>query len=400
MERYLSKTSLVIVDSCNYIKGFRYELYCVARALETRSCVVWVDGDEKICESWDSERSYSDGLLNEIRFRFEEPRGKDRWDRPLFYVDMTEGVEAAAAITATTTTTATTTATTTSTTTATKTCTSFTPTQSSNTLILTDSRNSTDRHKNIPQSLWDEDTKTIAPSVLREESEEVDDDDQTVQTVSTTLSAACGLRRTGKTNVVRNTTSFRAVNTVKEDEDGSVMMEKIDLNTMHPPAPPPPPPQQQQQQQQQQHGATEKENAQKTNNLSILSSSNPPAQAIISHLLGTRSLKESTATRVEEPAESDVLHNVDAIALGVCNELVKLQKNCWGVGGGCVKLQVEGASGMVVFAREVRIQELRRLQRQFVKGVARNGIGGGGKGGGNKTSIIDMFLQYLVIAIS
>jgi len=40
VERLLSKDDIVIVDSLNYIKGFRYQLYCIARAIGTPHCVV------------------------------------------------------------------------------------------------------------------------------------------------------------------------------------------------------------------------------------------------------------------------------------------------------------------------------------------------------------------------
>jgi len=40
VERQLSKETIVILDSINYIKGYRYELYCIARALRTPNCVV------------------------------------------------------------------------------------------------------------------------------------------------------------------------------------------------------------------------------------------------------------------------------------------------------------------------------------------------------------------------
>jgi protein KTI12 len=40
VERFLSKDVVVILDSMNYIKGYRYELYCIARAMRTPNCVV------------------------------------------------------------------------------------------------------------------------------------------------------------------------------------------------------------------------------------------------------------------------------------------------------------------------------------------------------------------------
>lgn len=41
VERVLSKDDIVIADGLNYIKGFRYQLYCIARAIGTPHCVVW-----------------------------------------------------------------------------------------------------------------------------------------------------------------------------------------------------------------------------------------------------------------------------------------------------------------------------------------------------------------------
>uniref|UniRef100_A0A8D1KJ62 Protein KTI12 homolog n=1 Tax=Sus scrofa TaxID=9823 RepID=A0A8D1KJ62_PIG len=41
VERRLSRHDVVIIDSLNYIKGFRYELYCLARAARTTLCVVY-----------------------------------------------------------------------------------------------------------------------------------------------------------------------------------------------------------------------------------------------------------------------------------------------------------------------------------------------------------------------
>jgi len=40
VERFLTRDVVVICDSLNYIKGYRYELYCIARALRTTHCVV------------------------------------------------------------------------------------------------------------------------------------------------------------------------------------------------------------------------------------------------------------------------------------------------------------------------------------------------------------------------
>lgn len=44
-ERALARGAVVVLDSLNYIKGFRYELHCAARAQATRYAVVHVDTD-------------------------------------------------------------------------------------------------------------------------------------------------------------------------------------------------------------------------------------------------------------------------------------------------------------------------------------------------------------------
>jgi hypothetical protein len=40
VKRVLSRDDIVIADGMNYIKGFRYQLYCEAKAVSTPSCVV------------------------------------------------------------------------------------------------------------------------------------------------------------------------------------------------------------------------------------------------------------------------------------------------------------------------------------------------------------------------
>lgn len=40
VEKNLDDKNIVIMDSLNYIKGYRYELYCLVRTYMTRHCVV------------------------------------------------------------------------------------------------------------------------------------------------------------------------------------------------------------------------------------------------------------------------------------------------------------------------------------------------------------------------
>ncbi|GFR11719.1 protein KTI12 homolog, partial [Trichonephila clavata] len=40
VERHLSKDTTVILDAGNYIKGYRYELYCLSKGCKTTHCVI------------------------------------------------------------------------------------------------------------------------------------------------------------------------------------------------------------------------------------------------------------------------------------------------------------------------------------------------------------------------
>jgi protein KTI12 len=84
VDRALNKDTLVIVDYLNYIKGWRYELYCIARACGTPSCVLWVDCPLEQAQQWN--KSWPADTLNALASRFERPFETQRWDSPLFTV--------------------------------------------------------------------------------------------------------------------------------------------------------------------------------------------------------------------------------------------------------------------------------------------------------------------------
>ncbi|KAI1706404.1 chromatin associated protein KTI12 domain-containing protein [Ditylenchus destructor] len=91
IERHLTKDHLVICDSLNYVKGFRYELFCVAKQNETTYAVLSVNTSPDVCH-WLNDQietnsfKYSNQLLDSIIYRLEKPDEKNRWDSPLFEV--------------------------------------------------------------------------------------------------------------------------------------------------------------------------------------------------------------------------------------------------------------------------------------------------------------------------
>ncbi|KAL2867294.1 putative RNA polymerase II Elongator complex associated protein Kti12 [Aspergillus lucknowensis] len=137
-KRALGRDSFVILDGMNYIKGYRYQLWCEAKALGTTCCVVHVGTPIDQCiannearikrreskaqpnesrnandnspaeepttkqppttseppspspstetnEDHDSD-PYPPDLLKNLIFRYEEPSMHSRWDKPLFTV--------------------------------------------------------------------------------------------------------------------------------------------------------------------------------------------------------------------------------------------------------------------------------------------------------------------------
>jgi protein KTI12 len=133
VKRVLTDRDIVILDSANYIKGWRYQLYCEAKAVRTPSVVLQVGcsrewakdvnearlrrlanalklengtgaeaGESKNIEDQTQAGGANDGSRDEAQkeeekeeayqpaswenlvFRYEEPNAMNRWDSPLF----------------------------------------------------------------------------------------------------------------------------------------------------------------------------------------------------------------------------------------------------------------------------------------------------------------------------
>ncbi|KAH7339873.1 chromatin associated protein KTI12 [Rhizoctonia solani] len=90
--RDLSKNTILIVDSLNYIKGFRYQMYCAAREIGVRVATVFVVATPDLCKEWNQKREdkYSDATFDNLIQRYEEPNSMVRWDAPLFTIPWSE----------------------------------------------------------------------------------------------------------------------------------------------------------------------------------------------------------------------------------------------------------------------------------------------------------------------
>ncbi|CAL8355874.1 unnamed protein product [Lota lota] len=90
VERKVNKDDIVILDSLNYIKGYRYELFCLIKHTQTPHCLVYCLTSVEVSSAWNSNREpkeqYTQEILDALVLRFEAPDSRNRWDSPLFTV--------------------------------------------------------------------------------------------------------------------------------------------------------------------------------------------------------------------------------------------------------------------------------------------------------------------------
>lgn len=92
VKRDLSKNNIVVVDSLNYIKGFRYQLHCEVKNVSTTYCLIHTmcPTDQTIRWNEQQENPWDPELLNQLIQRHEEPNASTRWDSPLFPILTTQ----------------------------------------------------------------------------------------------------------------------------------------------------------------------------------------------------------------------------------------------------------------------------------------------------------------------
>ncbi|KAL0968289.1 hypothetical protein UPYG_G00264870 [Umbra pygmaea] len=89
-ERRINKDDIVILDSLNYIKGYRYELFCLIKHTQTPHCLVYCLTSAEVSRTWntemDAKQQYTQDILDALVLRFEAPDSRNRWDSPLFTI--------------------------------------------------------------------------------------------------------------------------------------------------------------------------------------------------------------------------------------------------------------------------------------------------------------------------
>ncbi|XP_071355427.1 protein KTI12 homolog [Trachinotus anak] len=90
VERKVNKEDIVILDSLNYIKGYRYELFCLIKHAQTPHCMVYCLTSDEQSSLWNTSRDaaeqYTQDIFGALVLRFEAPDSRNRWDSPLFTI--------------------------------------------------------------------------------------------------------------------------------------------------------------------------------------------------------------------------------------------------------------------------------------------------------------------------
>ncbi|XP_054475995.1 protein KTI12 homolog isoform X1 [Anoplopoma fimbria] len=90
VERKVNKEDIVIFDSLNYIKGYRYELFCLIKHTQTPHCLVYCLTSDEVSSTWNTSRDaaeqYTQDIFDALVLRFEAPDSRNRWDSPLFTI--------------------------------------------------------------------------------------------------------------------------------------------------------------------------------------------------------------------------------------------------------------------------------------------------------------------------
>jgi protein KTI12 len=335
-------TKLVILDSMNYIKGFRYELHCISKSAGQKHGVVWTLNREDVAKKWNEKRSkdstkedyfYTQEMMDELMARYEPPDQRNRWDRPLYRVDVHATLEDS----------------------------DF------------DSIGLSSAFSANGSSVDGDETGLAAEQALN-------------RSVYNMHSLSDAIRDTSQSKVITNSMGSRSgfkrrvgagfKRAVKKEdgddgEDRPKLNHQVDPPTMS----------------ESEKGNDEMTN---TNNISLDTHTHEKSQQNVkrqvkkmddlidtildSFLLDVEPLKAGLSTIIQRSAKSNVLHDVDSVSLKAMTEFLAAQKSI-STGGGKIVVRI-GSSGQttrtIELKRLVQIAELKRLRRQYVKCVTAN----------------------------
>jgi protein KTI12 len=328
-DKYVKDSSkLVILDSMNYIKGFRYELHCISKAAGQKHGVIWLMCKEDVGKAWNKKRRrdekpnyfYSEEQMEELIQRYEPPDQRNRWDRPLYRVDVVStlkedmlrelGVE-----------------------------------------VESENENSRDNDDESRTGKTAEDILKKSVYNMHSLSEVISDKTQS-KVVTSNLMAGKSFRRIGASKGFQ-----RAVK--KEDENH----ETTDVNVSRSDP------------KNEEHGpplvdstSVGKAVQRKVRDMNVLID-----EILDSFLLDVEALKEGMSTKLQPSASSNVLHDVDNISQETMNTFLRAQESALAIGGtsGTIVIPIGkgGQTCKMTFGRNLKIAEVKRLRRQYLKWI-------------------------------
>lgn len=316
-------SKLVILDSMNYIKGFRYELHCISKSAGQKHGVVWTLCREQIAKAWNEQRSkskenyyYTQEMMDELIARYEAPDQRNRWDRPLWRVD-------------------------------------------------------------VHSTLEDE---MLTKMGLLPSGEDGGDGDETGHAAEQALnrsvynmhSLSDAIRDSSQSKVITNSMGTksgfkrkvgsgfkRAAKKNDEEAEDLSKQKKITIDQVK------------------EDGGIKDTNATTvptTTKRQVKRMDDLVDDILDSFLLDVEPLKAGLSTTIQRSAESNVLHDVDSISQEIMKSFLAAQQAISAIGGGTVVIKI-GSSGetcSMELKRCVQHLELKRLRRQYVKWVSNN----------------------------
>ncbi|XP_026280523.1 protein KTI12 homolog [Frankliniella occidentalis] len=95
VQRLIGPDTVVIMDAANYIKGYRYEIYCMSKSSKTTQCtlhcetsptVAWEFNTSRESDKCSGNEKYTRETFDALVMRYEAPDNRNRWDSPLVVV--------------------------------------------------------------------------------------------------------------------------------------------------------------------------------------------------------------------------------------------------------------------------------------------------------------------------
>ena len=375
-------STLVILDSLNYIKGYRYELYCISKAAGERHGVVWVMGsssDEQFSSAEAESRSdvlakkrnqerkkevtqkqgddeknskseidldgyyEDDETMNQLVLRFEPPDEKNRWENPLFKVDVTsvkpwdrDGTLDASAG-----------------------CDQTTNAIEKLDINDTSKSNGSEANEQVPQPV-----KKKMGSGFKRNNKKL-----------STAGKSAGVTGTALVNDEVKQSSSPVEPAARQSAPSSIAKRNLAAAASS-----------------SQHDAT-------AGSTSIATKENQTMEEVIDGILDSffnqRALTEGMSTLHQFSAESNALNQVDNITHRMNSEILKAQKTASvsaGVGGKIfVPLTPNGDRRPINLSKPLYMNELRNFRRQFLKWIAAHPLSDGTK----EDKIADVYVSYI-----